>query len=985
MGTGGDTMPSGTVALVFTDIQGSTEAWERLGDGYRPVLEEHNKVMRDAIARTDGHEVKTEGDAFMVAFARAADAVRFALEAQEELQGVLVPDTGEAVRVRMGVHVGDPICQADPVTGRMDYFGPMVNRSARVSGAAHGGQTLITAAVHQVSTDVLEGARVRDMGDHRLKGLERMERLFEVVPVSAGDAVFPPLRTLTSLPTNLPAQSTNFIGRRREWKELSELIVEDDVRMVTLTGPGGIGKTRLSIRVGDEVLDRFKGGVWFVELEEATTVEGVASRVAATLGIPAGTKGPVEAVASALEVRDETLLVLDNFEQVVEASPETLGVWLKRASKAKAIVSSRVLLGIEGEREYALEPLPDPRTESVPYAERDAVRLFVDRAKAANARFRLTDENGADIVEVCAQLDGIPLAIELAAARAKVMKPAQIRQRLEKRFQLLRSSRRDLPGRQQTLEGAIAWSYDLLEPWERAAFCQACVFRGGFTLESAEAVIDLWEHDDAPLAMDAAQTLREKSLLTWSEGRDESDGRFGMYLSVRDFGRMKASEVLDDEARDGLVERYVEHYGAFVEGWEGERKTGAFREAMDRIEPEIENVIHAHEQAIGRERHEEAARLILNATTTMALRGPSSRRGPTLVATLDAIGDSGDAALRVDLLCALSQSEVDGGDWEEAGTHARSAVELAQACADPVRLGNALVRRGEIERLRGAHEKATEDFLGARAAFEEGGEAPGAARAASGLGSLAWQRGKYDEAIEHFQAAREAFEVIGNTAATARCLGGLAIVYGERGEHQAALDALEEAEESCRALGDLVGLARTLGNKGIELRELERLDEAVYCFAEAEVLNRQMGRKASLSRNLGSRAMLLEKRGEHDAALLCYEQGEDVQRAMGDQPGVALFKSRRARTLFAMERCDEAAVSLHEAVALLDGVGVEGRVLCEATGWLAYLKDRGGDASGAQQSARRSTGLRASLGLGDEVYGSSDVASVVERLSADGA
>ncbi|MEM1424901.1 MAG: adenylate/guanylate cyclase domain-containing protein, partial [Planctomycetota bacterium] len=519
------------------------------------------------------------GDAFMVAFGSPADAVRFAMEAQRALGSVRTPDRGEAVLVRMGVHVGEPICQADPITGRMDYFGPMVNRSARVSGAANGGQTLITGAVHAGAGGALKGVRVKDMGDHRLRGLERLERLYELVPAEWGDRTFPPLRTLTSLPTNMPAQSTSFIGRDREWRELSGIVMEEDVRLVTLSGPGGIGKTRLSLRVGTEVLDRFPGGVWFVEVEEETTAEGVASKVAQALGVPESSAGAVEDVASALEVREETLLVIDNFEQVVDAGPETVGAWLKRAGKTKAIVSSRVLLGVSGEREYPLEPLPDPRAEVGAYAERDAVRLFVDRARAANPRFELTAENGEDICEICGRLDSIPLALELAAARAKVMKPSQIRQRLEKRFQLLRSNRRDVPARQQTLEGAIAWSYEMLEGWEKAAFCQACVFRGGFTLESAEAVIDLFDHDGAPMAMDAVQVLREKSLLSYTEGAGDEDGRFGMYVSIRDFGRMRAGEVLDEKATDGLLARYVEHYLEFVEGWEGERRSGAVREA----------------------------------------------------------------------------------------------------------------------------------------------------------------------------------------------------------------------------------------------------------------------------------------------------------------------------------------------------------------------------------------------------------------------
>jgi predicted ATPase/class 3 adenylate cyclase len=976
--------PTGTVALVFTDIQGSTEAWERLGERYHDVIAQHNRVMRDAIASCAGHEVKTEGDAFMVAFATASNAIRFTLDAQAALEAVTTPDDGQAVRVRMGVHVGEPICEADPVTGRMDYFGPMVNRSARIASAAHGGQTLISASAREAAAGALEHARVKDLGKHRLKGLERLEQLFELVPASVDERLFPPIRTLTALPTNLPSQPTSFIGRRREVRDLAELVTLDDARLVTLTGPGGIGKTRLSIRVGGEVLDRFEGGVWFVELEHATTADAVASAVASAMGVPIGTKGPVEAVASALEVRGPTLLVLDNFEQVAAAAPETVGLWLSRAPKTTMLVSSRELLGVRGEREYELRPLADPRGTGTAFSEHDAVRLFVDRAKAASSKFELTETNAPDIAEICAQLDGIPLAIELAAARAKIMKPAQIRQRLAKRFQLLRSSARDLPGRQQTLAGAIDWSYELLSDWERSAFCQACVFRGGFTLEAAEAIIDLFDYDKAPMAMDAAQRLREKSLLTYVEPGDEAEeGRFGMYVSIRDYGRIKSDEVLGEDGREPLIERHLEFYLAHAEEWEDARRTGSFREALDRLEADAENILIAHERALERDRVDEAARLVLALSATMALRGVSGRRGEALSRTLEALTEEADAGVLVDVLCAMAMKQIDAGEWADAKETAASATAAAREAADGARLGNALIKRAEVERLKGEPEAAQRDFREARDVLAHAGETAGVARASSGLGSVAWQSGRYAEAIGHFEAALRMFEEIGSEAGAARCHGGIAIVLGERGEHEAALESIDRAEAIYRALGDRVGLARSLGNKGIELRELDRLDDALACLAEAESLNRQLGLKASLSRNLGSRAMLLEKRGQHEEALAAYARGEDVQLAMGDMPGIALFRTRRGRSLVAMDRLDEARAALEEAIAVLEAVERDhSAVTCEARGWLAAVLVRSGEHDAASEHAQHAEALRAELKLGDDVYGSDAIARVVAELSA---
>ncbi len=978
--------PVGRVALVFTDIQGSTEAWERLGDAYQAVLGAHNSAMRRAIASCSGYEVKTEGDAFMVAFHRAGDAVRFCMTAQRELAGVVVTDTGEPVRVRMGVHVGEPICEQDPVTGRMDYFGPMVNRSARVSSAAHGEQTLITESARADAGSELDACRVVDLGKHRLKGLERLEHLYEITPAESPERVFPPVRTLTALPTNLPPQATSFIGRRREWAELSAMLTETDTRLITLTGPGGIGKTRLTIRVGGEVLDRFEGGVWFVEVEEATDAEAVGAAVSSVLGVPAHPEGAVEAVASALEVRPPTVIVIDNFEQVVEASAETLGVWMKRAPKTKFIVSSRALLSISGEQEYPLEPLADPRRATgKAAAEHDAIRLFVDRAQSASPKFQLTPENTADIAEICAQLDGIPLAIELAAARAKVMKPAQIRARLSKRFQLLRSSRRDVPDRQKTLEGAIAWSYDLLEPWERSAFCQACVFRGGFTLESAEAVLDLFEFEDAPLGMDAVQTLREKSMLTWSAGDAEDDeGRFGMYVSVRDFGRERAAKELGDDEREALLLRHAEHYQEFVEEAEQHRRSGgaeAFKEGLDRVEPETENALVAVERQLEAGAVEAACALQLSVGPALALRGPVGRRVPGLTACLEKVDTSAQPALAAELHWARAIARADNGAWVEAAEDAQESLRLAGESEDAHRLGDAHLWVGELARLRGVLDLAEDSFVSAQSAFERAGEQGGAARAMSGLGSVQWKRGQYDEALASFEAARSVFDALENVAGSARCAGGISVVEGERGRREAALEAIADAEAVYRAIGDRVGLARTLGNKGIELRELGRFDEALVCLTEAESVNRQLGRKASLSMNLGSRAMLLEERGDIAGALASYQEGEDVQLAMGDLPGVARFRTRRAHALARDGRTDDAETALEEAIAVLEAVGGQGQALaCEAHGALALIKHERGAHDEALGHAHLAEAVRTALGLEDAVYRDPRVIEYVARV-----
>ena len=407
-------LPTGTVTFLFTDIEGSTRLLAELGDGYAEVLAEHRRVLREAWRRRDGVEVDTQGDAFFVAFGRASDAVAAAADAQVGL-------AGGPVRVRMGLHTGEPL--------RIDegYVGFDVHRAARIAAAGHGGQVLLSQA-----TADLAGAEVRDLGLHRLKDLSAPERLFQL-----GTETFPPLKTLHE--TNLPVPATPFLGRQQEIDHLAALMRRRDVRLVTLTGPGGSGKTRLSLQAAAAVADDYDHGVWWVplaSLADPTLVENAAAQAL-------GSKDTLSAA-----VRDKRLLlVLDNFEHLLDAAPgvaETIG----SCPQLTVLVTSREPLHVDGEWEVAVDPLRD----------REAVELFVQRAAAVRSDFAANGE----VVEICRRLDCLPLAIELAAARVKVLALPALLERLEQRLPLLAGGSRSAPERQRTLRATIAWSHDLL-------------------------------------------------------------------------------------------------------------------------------------------------------------------------------------------------------------------------------------------------------------------------------------------------------------------------------------------------------------------------------------------------------------------------------------------------------------------------------------------------------------------------------------------
>jgi predicted ATPase/class 3 adenylate cyclase len=513
--------PSGTVTLLFSDIEGSTRLLQRTGDAYAGLLAEHRGLLREAFARHDGFELDSEGDAFFVAFEGANDAAAAAAEAQLALARHDWAD-GHEPRVRIGLHTGAP----RTVAGR--YVGLDVHAAARVMAAGHGGQVLVSASTRALLDDRFQ---LRDLGEHRLKDLSGTQRLYQL-QVEGLPSGFPPLKTLENRPTNLPVQSNAFVGRERELKEAGELLGRADVRLLSLTGAGGAGKTRLALQLAAAAIELYPDGVFLVSLAAVRDWELVVPTIAQTLGLR---EQPGETVLETLTeyLRDRRmLLVLDNFEQVVPAAAALSGL-LTSDPGLSLLVTSRTPLRLSAERTYAVPPLALPDTgrlwDTAALAACESVSLFVERAQAADANFAVTDDNARSVAEICVHLDGLPLAIELAAPRVRALPPAALLRRLGDRLKLLTGGAHDLDERQRTLRATIEWSYDLLPDAERALFARFGVFVDGCRLDAAEALckadIDI---------LDGLQLLVENSLL---RRRSDSDGepRFWMLETIREY------------------------------------------------------------------------------------------------------------------------------------------------------------------------------------------------------------------------------------------------------------------------------------------------------------------------------------------------------------------------------------------------------------------------------------------------------------------
>jgi predicted ATPase/class 3 adenylate cyclase len=519
--------PSGTVTFLFTDIEGSTALWEEHRETMRVAVDRHLALLGEAIAAHGGVHFKTVGDAVQAAFHTAPDALAAALDGQRAILAEPWPDETGPPRVRMALHAGTAI----PSDG--DYLAPALNRLARMMGTGHGGQVLASEAVRRLlAGDVPAGVSLRSLGAHALRDLHDPEDIFQIVAPGLPDD-FPPLRSLPRHPTNLATPPTSLIGRDDELATIARLMQDQATRLVTLTGPGGSGKTRLAIEIAGEVLDGFPDGVYFVDLSPLRDPSLVVARIASTLSVREAPGEDLRDTLAAFLAEKRLLLVLDNFEQVLAAAAD-IAALLAACPQLAVLATSREPLHLRAEREFPVLPLA-LADEAAPPALADlarvpAVALFVDRASASNPGFTLTDDNAAAVAAICRRLDGLPLAIELAAARTRLLPPQALLKRLERALQLLTGGARDLPARQRTLRDTIAWSHDLLEEPERILYRRLGVFAGGWTLEAAEAVVNADESLDV---LGGMESLIEQSLARLDARGAEP--RYTMLETIREF------------------------------------------------------------------------------------------------------------------------------------------------------------------------------------------------------------------------------------------------------------------------------------------------------------------------------------------------------------------------------------------------------------------------------------------------------------------
>jgi len=871
------TLPSGTVTFLFTDIEGSTKLAQQYPDAMPTLLARHHEILHRSVEAHGGYVFQIVGDSFAIAFHSASDAIIAALDAQRLLQNESWMPA--PIKVRMGIHTGTS--HLNDTSAPTVYSGYATLASTqRIMSAGHGGQILLSGATRELVRDALPvNAELFDLGEKRLKDLLRPEHLYQL-NITGFLTTFPPLKTLDSFPNNLPTQLTSFIGRENEIAEVKQEL--EAYRLVTLTGSGGTGKTRLSLQVAADVLDHFDHGVWFVELAPLTDPDLIPQTILSTIGVQEQQgESPLDVLKEYLHEK-QTLIVLDNCEHLVSASAQVVNKLLNAAPNLKIMASSREALGVKGEASYPVPSLSLPDVRHLPTIEQlsqyEAVRLFIDRVLLVAPHFTMDKDNAPFIAQICYRLDGIPLALELAAARVKVLSVEQISKRLDDRFRLLTGGARTALPRQQTLRALIDWSYDLLSENEHLLLRRLSVFAGGWTLEAAEEVCSgagLETFD----VLDLLSQLVNKSLVVVVEGSQSRETRYRMLETIRQYAREKLAESGESDVVCG---QHLDFFLSIALRFEQEVHGPQALSFVKRVNTEQDNLREAMNWAGESGQAQSGLRLgfalhyywltygywSLGRESLERLLPCSEASEPSIVRA-DALNLAGDLAMQQgDLKAAwafLEESKAIGQALGEAGKPslgwARAllgqswmdhdtamaqreldeSIILLRAAGETWRFAVALNFRGDLAESQGDLVQARQLYSESLVILRNMGDTWTGATATIGLGRIFYDLGEYTNATAHLQPGLEVFRIIGGKHIIPGVLGYLGSIALLQGNAEQATLYFDERLSMVRELVNKASIANALCDLGIALEHLGNYARATTLLREGLELSQEIG------------------------------------------------------------------------------------------------------------------------------------------------
>jgi len=863
-------LPSGTVTFLFTDIEGSTKLWEQHPEAMCAALARHDAILKEAIEANNGHVFKTIGDAFCAAFSTASDALSAALTAQRYLQSEAW-EGQITLRARIALHTGAAQERDE------DYFGPALNRVARLLSLGHGGQTLLSLATRLLLPDCLpEGAGLKDMGAHRLRDLSNPEQVFQLLHPDL-PSEFPPLKSLNALPTNLPAQLTSFIGREKEIQTATRLLAEH--RLLTLTGAGGCGKTRLACQIAADLLDTYPDGAWLVELASLADPSLVAQAVASTLAIKEEPGRPLlQTLAEGLRSR-KLLLLLDNCEHLLAACAFLCETLLKACPDLRVLATSREGLNMPGETVYRVPSLSLPAPGNLPSLDNlyryEAVHLFVERALLSQPGFAVTGANAPALAQVCARLDGIPLAIELAAARVRVMPVEQIATRLDDRFRLLTGGSRAALPRQQTLKALIDWSYDLLSEPERRLLARLSVFAGGWTLDAAEAVcaseaLDAWE------ILDLLTGLVDKSLVIYEDL--EGAARYRLLETVRQYARDRLQESGGAEtARD----RHQDYFLALAEEAAPQLMGPEQSTWLNRLESDHDNLRAALDRCLEEGAGSEAGLRLAGALQRFwAVRGYFSEGSQRYTAVL-AYGSQEPTAARALALHGAGNMVYSQSDFPAATAYYEQALAVREQLRDRNGMAGSLGSLGNVAQYQGDYERARALFEQSLDINRETGNRTWEATNLICLGSVCYDMGDHAAVRSYYEQALSLSREIGARGLEANTLNSLGVWSMEQGDNAQAQDYLEQSIAVYREIGDRGNATVALSNLGNIARDRGDYPAARAYYKEATEILHQLGNHRLLAVLLECFAYLELHQAHSERAARVWGAANSLREAIG--------------------------------------------------------------------------------------------------------
>ncbi|MBK8550718.1 MAG: tetratricopeptide repeat protein [Ignavibacteria bacterium] len=867
-------IPDGTVTFLFTDIESSTKLAQQFPDIIQTELEKHHSILNEIIKSHNGFIFEIVGDAFCTAFGNPKDAVRSAYEIQKRL--LTENFNGISIKVRIGIHTGKAEWSGKRYIGYITLA-----RTHRVMSAAYGGQILVSTDCFDIIRDTTQNnISFRDLGERRLKDLIQPMRIFQIISPDL-PSEFPPLKTLDARPNNLPVQLTNFIGREKEIEEVKKLLSE--THLLTLAGPGGTGKTRLCLQAAAEVIDDFANGVWFVDLAPLKDEKLLLQTVAQVIGVKENPETELLNTITDFLKEKELLILLDNCEHIIDSCSLLAETLISKCPKLKIMATSREALRCRGELMYYVTSLelPDlnPDTTFEKLTQYESVRFFIEKAVSIKPGFQVSTLTAPYVAEICHKLDGIPLAIELAAARVKVLSVEQISERLNDRFNLLISGNRTALPRQQTLRALIDWSHDLLSAKEKILWNRLSVFAGGWTIEAAEKVCSCEELKQNEI-LDILSNLVDKSLVIFNE----QSNRYRMLETIRQYGE----EQLDNLSElDEIMKRHLTYYVEFA----GTAKINlsGFEQKywMNRLDDESSNFQVALVSSIVRGNRLKGIQLVLFICRYWEVRGFISQAKNWLKEFLNSPEDIPEME-KAGLLQWSGTFEWITGNYENAKSFYEKSFLINKELNNKTGIAVSLNNLGLIYNITGEHEKSKEHTEQSYKIFSELGDKALMADSLLNLGSTLINLNEPDKARSVFEECLKVYREIGDARGVGMILTNIGSLYGMKNEYETSRIYFEESLAIQRELQDRRNLAYTVGNLGSILSSMGHHKKAQEYLEESIRLNTEIGNKKGLSDSLNMLGFDLFKVGDVTYSIYNHKESLKLKIELSDSHGISV-------------------------------------------------------------------------------------------------